>query len=1212
MKSKLSLLFSVGICIACHVVAQAREIVIFDSEKSPAASIANRTAHWIKDSDIMPITSDETRDGGRWIKFQYNGGKKGIGISQIVSIPPDTFNNLQGEDVRGLKFKIAYGEETPKPILGLISFEGGAELHCRVFLKKDQTEYTVNEGHCKKTYDWNKIRSVNIWMKPDYFVNNETPVFYLREISLMTTPTKYKKERKVTIIQKRKAQEIVALTGTDGAPDELIKTIKSHGQKLDFDVNGGAACPVAAFGGFDAMNLYILWEAAFADTPIAGITEKDQDVYLDEAIELFFNGTNDNNNFIQFVVNAKGTVFDYYREFDTAACGMINNIKKDVPHKKHISYNNNTLTYLFTFPLSGLNINYPKFNLFGFQAVQNYKKEKRFENKKLSTTIWSSTSRNPDPFNFGALVLNQKKAETFSVDITSIAAKDIDAAGSGNLSDFIVAYSIKGLAPGEYKVRAELADAEYGKFTQEGTVVISHDGGSYTLAIPRVKNNIGVYTVYLSVFDKNNDSIVAGVNFLNTVEVTSLFGTKFIYPTPKEVVWQDGVFKADMPGNIAINGAATDRTKKTAAIFQDMLHGYVGQRYGINNDIGTDKNQIRLSIEKSTVFNGKTIELKPEGYHLKVSPNAVSITAADEAGLFYGCNTFIKLIKMPMKVQKDTPVQCVEILDWPDYRNRALRIEPSLNWGGGDAFHGGDATDSKFFIGLFQKLAVNNNYNYIIWDFSPMVKFKLPEMQGPERVLTMEDIRTVTEYCCDRFIGIIPKVQIGGHASWWMTGFEKFRLKGYGSNADTTLPEHDRVLYACLDEIMDATHAKYLFTGDEWWFERVTTEEVKPYDASKPLAQIFFECYDKLNKYLNAKGARLMLFEDMLTPDLSGLKNDNYKNCDKLSKNIIIAPWAGGATSDKIASYFLEKGFDVWGSATYHWRYKDMSVRKRITGYGPSLYSYGVAYGGFKNSWAYPQYCSVLYGAEFAWNGQHTDDASIPEEICSGKLTEAAYLNTVRPNAFASEGISPISLKVKANCNFDQFLGGSLGKYGSLALPKEKNIGNVEMDLLPGAVNCIRISGDAPATTIEVGRNCSSLIFLHSAFQRPNASADILKKYKRMLVLYPRWPNGFPCGDYEVEYEDGTSTKAPIRLFNNVYWMNSDPVSALITLNNRYVLMKKTSGGQELFLYQWEWVNPYPQKKIISITCSNKYEFEFDVFLFALSGREVKTKLQHN
>jgi hypothetical protein len=283
-----------------------------------------------------------------------------------------------------------------------------------------------------------------------------------------------------------------------------------------------------------------------------------------------------------------------------------------------------------------------------------------------------------------------------------------------------------------------------------------------------------------------------------------------------------------------------------------------------------------------------------------------------------------------------------------------------------------------------------------------------------------------------------------------------------------------------------------------------------------------------------------------------------------------------------------------------------MSVRKRITGYGPSLYSYGVAYGGFKNPFAFPAYCSVLYGAEFAWNGHRTDDASIPEEICSGKLTEAAYLNAVHPNAFASESIAPISLKERANCNFDQFLGGSPGKYGSLALAKEKVIGNVEMDLLPGAVNCIRISGDAPATKIGVGRKCASLIFLHSAFQRPNASVNILKKHKRFLVIYPRWPNGFPCGDYEVEYEDGTSTKAPIRLFNNVYWMDSDPISALITLNNRYVLTKKTSGGQELFFYQWEWVNPYPQKKIMNITCSNKYEFEFDVFLFAVSGRDVK------
>jgi len=1185
------------------MAARAENMTVFDAEKTPAASIANTTAHWVKGSDLLPLTTDETRGGEKWIKFQYTG-KKGIANSRIATPNPELMDIPPGESTSGIKLKLLVEAETPKPILLVIVFEDKSELHSRIYLKKGKMEYLVEDGwrRDKAPYDWNKIRTIFFRMQPDYFVNNEAPVFFLKDISLTTAPTKYKQERKLTILKKQKTQEIVALGGSDGIPDELLeKTIKSQGQKLRFDVNGGGSCPVVAYGAFDATNLYILWEALFSDTPIAGVAEKDGPVYQDEAIELFFSGANDNNKIIQFVANAKGAIFDYYREYDNAACGMVNNIKKDVPHRKWISYKDNTLTYLFSFPLSGLNINYPNSRFFGFQAVQNYKDERQFKNKNISTVKWSSTTRNPEPLDFGALVLNQTKTGDCFMEITSIAAKDLDAKES-RVSDFSVGYAIKGLAPGEYKIRAELVDAEHSKSIQEGTVVVARDGENCSFCIPRAKNNIGVYTVYLSVFDTNNNCIVAGANFQNTVEVTSLFGTKFIYPTPKEVVWQDGAFKAGVPGNIVVNGAATDRTKKTAVLFQDMLHGYTGRQYSLDTAANKGTGQIRLKIDQTTVFNAKPVDLKPEGFHIKVLSNEVIITAADEAGLFYGCNTFIKLIKMPMKVEDDAPVPCVEILDWPDYPNRVLRVEPTaLHWG---AFVGGDKLGAAYFLDLFQKSAVNNNYNSIIWDFSPLVNFQFPELQNSNRALSMEDIRTVTEYCRDRFVQIIPKIQIGGHANWWMGEFyNKFRAKGYKDLVDTTHPEHDRVLYACLDEILNATQAKYLQTGDEWWFSRKSDEEVaNPFDKSKTWSQVFLQSYEKLNRYLNEKGARLILFEDMLSPELSGLKNDNYKNVDQLSKNIIISPWceAGG---DKVAAYFLDKGFEVWGNPTYDWRNKDMSVRKRMSGYGPSFY--GIPFS-FKYTFPYPHYSSVLYGAEFAWNGHRTDAASIPEEICSGKLPEAAYVNSVRQNPSASQTIRHISLKEKANCNFNQILEENLEKYGALERTKEKTIGSIEMDLLQDPVNCIRISKDAPATKIEVGRKCSSLVFLHSAFQKPNAIDHFIQKFGKTLKEVPKWPNGFPCGDYEVEYEDGTSAKAGIRLFNNVYWMDSDPINALITLDNRYVLSKKTTSGQELFLYQWEWVNPCPQKKIASVTCSNTYQFEFEVFLFALSGREAR------
>jgi hypothetical protein len=45
--------------------------------------------------------------------------------------------------------------------------------------------------------------------------------------------------------------------------------------------------------------------------------------------------------------------------------------------------------------------------------------------------------------------------------------------------------------------------------------------------------------------------------------------------------------------------------------------------------------------------------------------------------------------------------------------------------------------------------------------------------------------------------------------------------------------------------------------------------------------------------------------------------------------------------------------------------------------------------------------------------------------------------------------------------------------------------------------------------------------------------------------------------------------------------------------------------GNYLFLYQYEWVNPYPKKSIKSVELTQTI-VDFDLLVFAISGRKVK------
>ena len=107
-----------------------------------------------------------------------------------------------------------------------------------------------------------------------------------------------------------------------------------------------------------------------------------------------------------------------------------------------------------------------------------------------------------------------------------------------------------------------------------------------------------------------------------------------------------------------------------------------------------------------------------------------------------------------------------------------------------------------------------------------------------------------------------------------------------------------------------------------------------------------------------------------------------------------------------------------------------------------------------------------------------------------------------------------------------------------------------------------------------------------------------------MLGSEREWIYGWPCGDYVVQYVDGSTVTLPIRLTNNI--KRFDTASATrATLDNRYVWALKVPGSAPLHLYQWEWVNPRPDQPIEKVTAGHDGVLDVSLIVLALSGRDV-------
>jgi len=1170
-------------------VKERDEIIIFDANKNNMKDFINYTSSWRKGSDMMPQLSLAEKDNGKWIKFSYKGSS-GSGISLLHIIGVD-FNKMMADEMipTGIKLLIDYeGVEFEKiEVKAIFSGENDFEVY-HVPLERGVREYTLTKGFRKADFsaDWTKLKSICLRSRKPRMT------FALGKIAVLQEKSNCK-DVALRINSLKKIQEILP------SKSEILK----NGVINEDSLNGAIILSdfyslkekrkveavektFRAKITYDENNLCIGTEAEFPEKPVSNVKKKDDDVFQDEAQEYFFSSWNDNNKKIQFVTNFNGTVFDALKDYDLTAAAVINSVEWDLPHIKNISYANGIWKTLFAVSLKDLNMDLNKCRFMGFQLAQSYK------SGKYKTQSWTPSSRFPNPFDFGVLIFNKKPFGDGDIEITEILRRK---KSGGNEIDLDIKILGKNFKEEEYKVETIIVASDYTSVKSEETIKLSQKTSESIIKINSIKNLNGDYTVYVCVYNKNNDMKIASVNFENATPLTNIFGENVLCPTPKEVIWGEGFFMSGNADKILISDDASERTIKTANMFKDKLSGFAGSEYSISKSSTLQKNSISLKIAKQTELAGKNVQLREDGYSIQVRPDGVDITGADEPGLYYGCVTFLQLVKMPMKVVEGMPVKCVKILDWPDLQNRMVRIEHPWHFKGREFK---DIPKIEYLMDWIERFVAENKFNRLSLDISMLVKFqRQPEFNGSERVFSLDDLRKLGKFCRAHFIEVMPVFQVGGHANLWLLGYHpELTEKGYPHQSDVTHPEHNKIVFNCIQDVIDAMNPRYFSSkSDEWW--HVRDSKISPDDFmrnGKTRAQAFLDFHIELNDWLKKRNIRMFIFEDMLNPRHNGKRYDIYKVIDEFPRDIIITQWTGGA-SDLTAAYFLDKGFEVWGNTTAYWKF-GKEMRPRIQGMGYGTYMLGTDWKIYRKTIGYSQY-EIFMGADDAWNilGKEPD---IMSELASGRLSALREMYALKPNPSASPKVETLDIQQYMNCSAEK----QLCKKGQLCvIPFEtREIGNIPMILSNQKFNCI-ILGKDKTISIPVVKICSSLIFLHTTVGLSEQAINDFNK----VGHWRNWPYGYISGEYQIHYADGAIEKLLIRHCWNICFADSNPLYRN-TNDNRYIMPLETSDGGYRFLYQYEWVNPYPDKKIEKITYLDNGEFHFNILLFALSYRERK------
>ena len=254
-----------------------------------------------------------------------------------------------------------------------------------------------------------------------------------------------------------------------------------------------------------------------------------------------------------------------------------------------------------------------------------------------------------------------------------------------------------------------------------------------------------------------------------------------IIPLPAKMELKSGEFTLKEKAKVYIadkNGAFEKVYKRWESKFENSTQIELQQT----------RNEKRASV--AIIQNPK---LKAEAYHLSVKAEGIRIEASDAAGLYYALLSLEQLscveLLAGVKVKNwDRSFPCVEIEDTPRFGWRGFMLDE------GRHFYGKD--EVKKIIDAMARYKMNRFHWHLTEDQGWRIEIKkYPKLTDvgawrESRVLaygevkpdgkryggfyTQEDIKEVVAYAKERFIEIIPEIDIPGHSQAAVASYPEF------------------------------------------------------------------------------------------------------------------------------------------------------------------------------------------------------------------------------------------------------------------------------------------------------------------------------------------------------------------------------------------------------------------------------------------------------
>lgn len=237
-----------------------------------------------------------------------------------------------------------------------------------------------------------------------------------------------------------------------------------------------------------------------------------------------------------------------------------------------------------------------------------------------------------------------------------------------------------------------------------------------------------------------------------------------ITPKPLEVKENEGSFFVNEETTFVTGN--DERIRKVADFFSSKLKKSTGLALQSQSEI-KENNFILLTLDSN-------LSLNEEGYTLNSTHKGVSIEATSPKGIFYGLNTLMQLLPAEAESQSlanniNWSIPAVEIKDEPRFSWRGFHLDVCR--------HFISLEEVKKHIDMLSIFKINKFHWHLTEDQGWRIEIKkYPKLTtvGSTRVeadgsahagfYTQEEIKEVVAYAAERYIDVIPEIEMPGHA----------------------------------------------------------------------------------------------------------------------------------------------------------------------------------------------------------------------------------------------------------------------------------------------------------------------------------------------------------------------------------------------------------------------------------------------------------------